>query len=75
MTYNAPKTSACVKRFDGQTKWRYFLIENDNLFEKYNTIWDKISADIKKKFDSEPAYYKYFLIFFLIFYIFLNMLW
>ena len=24
------------------------LIEDDNLLEKYNTIWDKISADIKK---------------------------
>ena len=27
----------------------YFLIEDDGLFEKYNTIWDKASADIKKK--------------------------
>ena len=70
-----PKTSACVKCFDGQTKWMYFLIENDDLFEKYNTIWDKISANIKKEFDSEPAYYKYFLIFFFIFYIFYNILW
>ena len=30
----------------------YFLIEDDDL-EKYNTIWDKVSADIKKEFDSE----------------------
>ena len=27
----------------------YFLIEDDNLLEKYNTIWDKVSADKKKK--------------------------
>ena len=25
----------------------YSLIEGDDLFEKYNTIWDKVSADIK----------------------------
>ena len=35
----------------------YFLIEDDDLLEKYNTIWDKVSADIKE-FDSEPVYNK-----------------
>ena len=25
-----------------------FLIEDDDLIEKYNTIWDEISSDIKK---------------------------
>ena len=43
-----PKTNAYVKSYDGQTKWMYFLIEDDGLLEKYNTIWDKVSADIKK---------------------------
>ena len=48
-----PKTSAYVKSYNGQTKWMYFLIEDDDLLEKYyNTIWDKVSADIKKVFDS-----------------------
>ena len=28
-----------------------FLIEDDGLLEKYNTIRDKISTDIKKEFD------------------------
>ena len=56
-----PKTSAYVKSYDGQTKWIYFLIENDDLLEKYNTIWDKVSAAIKKEFDSEPVYNKNFL--------------
>ena len=51
-----PKTSAYVKCYDVQTKWMYFLI--DDLFKKYNTIWDKVSADIKKEFDSEPVYGK-----------------
>ena len=27
----------------------------------YNTIWDKVSADIKKEFDSEPVYNRKFL--------------
>ena len=39
----------------------YFLIEDDNLLEKHNTIWNKVSADIKKEFDSEPVYNKNFL--------------
>ena len=41
-----PKTSAYLKRFDGHTKWLYFLIEGDDLLEKYNAIWDKVSADV-----------------------------
>ena len=56
-----PKTRAHLKGYDGQTKWMYFLIEDDDLLEKYNTIWDKVSADIKKEFDSEPACNKEFL--------------
>ena len=43
-----PKTRVYVKRYDGLTKWMYFLIEDDDLLEKYNTIWDKASADINK---------------------------
>ena len=56
-----PKTSAYVKNYDGQTKLMYFFIKDDDLLEKYNTICDKVSADIKKQFDSEPAYNKIFL--------------
>ena len=52
------KASAYVKSYDGQIKWMQFLIEDDDLLEKYNTIWDKASDDIKKEFDSEPAYNK-----------------
>ena len=43
-----PKISAYVKIYDGLTKWMQFLIEDDDYLEKYNTIWDKFSADIKK---------------------------
>ena len=44
--------------YDGQTKWMCLLTEDDNLLEKYNTIWDRVSANIKKEFDSEPVYNK-----------------
>ena len=44
-----------------KTKWTYFLIENNDSFEKYNTIWDKVSADIEEQFDSKVVYYKKFL--------------
>ena len=43
-----PKTSAYVKSYDGETKWMYFLIKDDDLLEKSNTTWDNFSADIKK---------------------------
>ena len=49
------KTSVYVKSYDGQTKWFYFLIEDDGLLKIYSTIWDKVSADIKKEFDNEPV--------------------
>ena len=42
-----PKTSAYVKSYDRQTNWVYFLNKDDDLLEKYNAIWDKVSADIK----------------------------
>ena len=33
-----PKSSAYVRSYDGQTKWMYFLIKDNDLFEIYNTI-------------------------------------
>ena len=39
----------------------YFLIEDNDLLENYNTIQDKVSADIKKEFDNHPLYNKNFL--------------
>ena len=35
-----------------------FLIEDNDLLEKYNSIWDKVSVDIKKEFGSKPVYNK-----------------
>ena len=54
-----PKTSAYVKRYDSQTKWMYFLIEDDDLLEKYK-IWDKVSADKKKNLIAIPSIIKNF---------------
>ena len=56
-----PKASTYVKRYDRQTKWMHFLIKDGDLLEKYNTNWDKVSADIKKEFDNELVYNKTFL--------------
>ena len=56
-----PKTSVYLESYNGQTKLIYFLIEDDELLKKYNTIWDKINADIKSDFDSEPVYNEKFL--------------
>ena len=43
-----PKISTYINSYDGQTKCMYFLIGDDGLLEKCNTISDKVSADIKK---------------------------
>ena len=56
-----PKTRAYVKCYDGQAKWMYFLIEDDDLLENYITMWDKVKTDIKKEIDSKPVYNKNFL--------------
>ena len=53
-----PKTSAYVETYYRRTKWMYFLIEDDELIEKYNTIQGKVSAVIKKELDSESVYSK-----------------
>ena len=50
-----------VKSYDGQTRRMYFLIEDDDLLKIYNFTWDKVSAEIKQEFDSEPVYNKLFL--------------
>ena len=42
------KTSAYVKIYDGQTKRMYFLIEDGDLLQKYNTIRDMVRAVSKK---------------------------
>ena len=43
-----PETSTYVKRCDGEIKWMYFFIENDELLETYNNIWNRVSNSIEK---------------------------
>ena len=52
-----PKRNKYAKSYDGDTKWMYFLIEDDDLLEKYNTIWNPALIQ-KKQFHSEPVYNK-----------------
>ena len=55
-----PKISAYVKSHDTQTKWMYFLIEDDDLLENYYTTWDKVSSDIKKELISRLSKINFF---------------
>ena len=55
------KSSAYVKRYDGQTKWIHFWLKMMTEDKKYNNTWDKVSADMEKEFYSEPVYDKKFL--------------
>ena len=50
-----PKTSTHVKNFDRETKWMYFLIEDDIFLQKYD-IWNKVSHSIKKEFGRKLIY-------------------
>ena len=50
-----PKTRVYVKNYNGETKWMYFMIEDDDILDIHNIIWYKVSTDIKKEFDSEPV--------------------
>ena len=52
------RNKSAMGKLNGQTKWMYFFIVNDHLLEIYNTISNKVSADIKNEFDSEPVYNK-----------------
>ena len=42
--YMFPKTITYWKSYDGEIKWMYFLIEDDDLLEKHTTIWKRIWA-------------------------------
>ena len=50
------KARGYVKSYDNQTKWIYFLTEDDDFLENYNTVWGKIIADIENEFDSKSVY-------------------
>ena len=49
-----PKMKANRRDFD-ETKYMSFLIKGNELLEKYNKIWNKVSNIMKKVFDSETV--------------------
>ena len=51
------ETGAYIKSYDRETKWMYFVIEDNELLETYNDIWNKVGNSIKK-IDCEPIYNK-----------------
>ena len=47
----------CIYKKTGETKYiSFFKKIFFELLKKYDEIWDKISYNIKKDFDSEPVY-------------------
>ena len=44
-----PKTSTYVKSYDGQTRLMYFLIEDDDLLEKYKAMISSHKILVDKK--------------------------
>lgn len=50
-----PETSVYVKRYNGETKQMYFLIEYDELLKKCNDNWNKFSSSIKKTLTANPS--------------------
>ena len=50
-----PKMSPYRRNFD-ESKYLSFLIEDDKSLVKYNKIWDNVSKNMKKGFDSKPKY-------------------
>ena len=51
-----PQMNAYVKYFDKYSKYMNFLVNDEEILEKYNEICDKIKNLFKKKFDSESVY-------------------
>ena len=50
----------CIKYFENGSKNMSFLIKDENLWDKYDGIWDVIKDKLDLKFHSEPVYeYKY----------------
>ena len=50
--------NGCIKYFENGGKNMPFLIKNDEVWEKYEEIWDIIKNKLGIKFHSEPIYEK-----------------
>ena len=52
--------SGYIKYFENASKSMSFLIKDDEVWHKYDKIWDVIKDKLNNKFHSEPVYqYKY----------------
>ena len=56
-----PQMSGRIKYFKNGGKNMSFLIKNDEVWEKYEEIWDVIKNKLGIKFHSEPVYEKKYL--------------
>ena len=55
-----PQLSGYIKYFENGGKNMSFLIKDDEVWDKYDKIWDVIKNKLNIKFHSEPVYeYKY----------------
>ena len=55
-----PQMSWYIKHFENGSKNMSFLIKNDEVWDKYDKIWDVIKDKLGIKFHSKPVYkYKY----------------
>ena len=55
-----PQMSGYIKYFENSGKNMSFLIKDDEVWDKYDKIWDVIKNKLNIKFHSEPVYeYKY----------------
>ena len=55
-----PRMSGYIKYFENGGKNMSFLIKDDEVWDKYDKIWDVIKNKLNIKFHSEPVYeYKY----------------
>ena len=53
-----PQVSGYIKYFKNGGKNMSFLIKDDEMWEKYEQIWDVIKNKLSINFHSEPVYYK-----------------
>ena len=59
--YVLPQMNGYIKYFENGGKNMSFLIKNDEVWEKYEDIWDVIKNKLGIKFHSEPIYEKKYL--------------
>ena len=55
-----PKTSTYEKSYDGQTKWIYFLNEDDDLLEKHKLFGIKSALILRNNLIAELSTMKIF---------------